>query len=392
MKILIMIFSGANKYTSLPFILSIVLNKIILNLKFTTFIKIIKYHMEWILVIILLLFNGVFSCIEMAFASTNVPLLRDMASKGNKTARVFLCLKARPERTFAVIQVCITLVGTLSAALGGSEVTQSMLPYIKNFLGVSETTAELFGIALFAIPFTFFTVVVGELIPKAIAIRYPEEVSLASSRLLTIMTRTAAPVVHILEKSTVKFLSLVGIGPSPSSDETVSEISLKSLHPFHRDYILNLFALRFKKASEVMLPFSKVVTVRSSMKKEEIFKIIIACGHTRLPVLSDDTEPQVIGILHTKEFITMMDTKIEFSLVSLLRKPYFINVNESILEVLKEFQGNRIHMAIVRKNDQSLGIVTLEDIMEEVVGEIYDEDDDGIVKRIWSQRVSTRWH
>mgnify|MGYP003937197179 CR=1 FL=1 len=329
---------------------------------------------------------------EMAFASANTPLLRDMASKGNKAAKIFLNLRARPERTFAIIQVFITLIGTLSAALGGGEVTESILPYLRGFLGVSGTTAELIGITLFAIPFTFFTVIIGELIPKAIAIRYPEEVALVASRLLIIMTRIASPVVHVLEQSTVKLLSLTGIGPFHSSEEAVSELSLKSLHPFHRDYILNLFALRFKKASEVMLPFSKATTVRVSMSKEEIHKAIIACGHTRLPVISDEAEPQVLGILHTKEFIAMMDTKTEFSLTSLFRKPYFVSAHESILKILKDFQGNRVHMAIVCQNSQTLGIITLEDILEEVVGEIYDEDDDGIVKKIWSQRVGTRRH
>ena len=138
-----------------------------------------------------------------------------------------------------------------------------------------------------------------------------------------------------------------------------------------------------------MLPFHKVVTIRSSMGKEKILKIIIACGHTRLPVISDETEPQIVGILHTKEFVAMMDTKTEFSLAGLLRKPYFVEVNESILGILKSFQGSRIHMAIVRQGARTMGIITLEDILEEVVGEIYDEDDDGIVKKIWSQRIGT---
>jgi len=346
--------------------------------------------MEWIIVIVLVLFNGIFSCMEMAFASANVPLLRDMASKGNTSAKIFINLKGRPERTFAVIQVGITLVGILSAAVGGAEVEASVLPYLRELLHVSGTSAEILGIALFVIPFTFFTVVIGELVPKAIAIRYPEEVSLFSSRFLILMTKIASPIVHILEKSTIKFLSLIGIRPIPSSEETVSDLSLKSLSPFHRDYILNLFALRFKKASEVMLPFHKVVTVHSSMGKEEILKIIIACGHTRLPVISDEAEPQIVGILHTKEFVAMMNTKTEFSLTSLLRKPYFVDVNESILRILKSFQGNRIHMAIVRQVTQSIGIITMEDILEEVVGEIYDEDDDEMVKKIWSQRISSR--
>ena len=348
--------------------------------------------MEWIIIIVLLLFNGIFSCVEMAFASANVPLLRDMASKGNISAKIFIKLKSRPERTFAVIQVGITLVGILSATVGGAEVEASILPYLKELLHVSGTSAEILGIALFVIPFTFFTVVIGELVPKAIAIRYPEEVSLVSSRLLILMTKIASPIVHILEKSTINFLFLIGICPIPSSEEAVSELSLKSLHPVHRDYILNLFALRYKKASEVMLPFSKVVTVRSSMGKEEILKVIIACGHTRLPVISDEAEPQIVGILHTKEFVVMMDTKTEFSLTSLLRKPYFVDVNESILWILKSFQGNRIHMAIVRQGTHTIGIITLEDILEEVLGEIYDEDDDGMVKKIWSQRIGTRRH
>ena len=348
--------------------------------------------MEWIIVIVLIVFNGAFSCMEMAFASANVPLLRDLASKGNTAAKIFINLKVRPERTFAVIQVGITLVGTSSAAVGGAEVEASFLPYLRELLHISGTSAEILGIALFVIPFTFFTVVIGELVPKAIAIRHPEEVSLFSSRLLMLMIKIASPVVHILEKSTIKLLFLMGIRSIPSSEEAVSNMSLKSLPPFHRDYILNLFALRFKRASEVMLPFHKVVTVRSSMGKEEILKTIIASGHTRLPAISDEAEPHIVGILHTKEFVAMMDTKTEFSITTLLRKPYFVEVNESILGILKSFQRNRIHMAIVRQDARTMGIITLEDILEEIVGELYDEDDDGMVKKIWSQRVGTRRH
>lgn len=348
--------------------------------------------MEWIIVIILLLLNGVFSCVEMAFASANVPLLRDIAYKGNISAKAFINLKTRPERTFAVIQIGITLIGAFSAAIGGAEVEKTFLPFLQKSLNFSGTLVEILGIILFVVPFTFFTVVIGELVPKAIAIRYPEEVSLTSSRLLVFMTKIAIPVVHILEQSTIRFLSLIGIRPIPSSSEGVSELSLKSLYPFHRDYILNLFALRFKKASETMLPFSKVVTIHHSMSKEEILKNIIACGHTRLPVVSDKAEPEVIGILHAKEFVAMMDTKTEFSIISLLRKPYFVDTNESILRILKNFQANRIHMAIVRQSTQTVGIVTLEDILEEILGEIYDEDDDGIVKKFWSKWANARKH
>ena len=143
--------------------------------------------MEWIIVIVLVFLNGMFSCMEMAFASANVPLLRDIASKGNTSAKMFIHLKGRPERTFAVIQLGITLVGILSAAVGGAEVDASILPYLREFLHISGTLAEILGIALFVIPFTLFTVVIGELVPKAIAIRYPEEVSLFSSRLLILI-------------------------------------------------------------------------------------------------------------------------------------------------------------------------------------------------------------
>ncbi|MBM4054433.1 MAG: HlyC/CorC family transporter [Planctomycetes bacterium] len=346
--------------------------------------------MDWIIIIVMLLFNSLFSCVEMAFASANAALMRNMASRGNNAAKIFLSLKSRPERTFAVIQIGITLVGILSAAVGGTEVEKTILPFLQKSLNVSDATAKILGIALFVIPFTFFSVVIGELVPKAIAIRYPEEVSLVSSRFLRIMIKVSMPVIHALEKATIKLLSLFGIRTTFTGKTGIAELSLESLHPFHRDYILNLFALRFKKASEIMLPFSKAVTVPASLNKEDILKVVIACGHTRIPVISEGEEIKVSGILHTKEFIAMMDTKTPFSLESLIREPYFVDVNDHILRVLKNLQTYHIHMAIVCKNSLPVGIVTMEDIMEEVLGEIYDEDDDGIVKKIWHQRVGMR--
>ncbi len=348
--------------------------------------------MDWIIIAIMLLFNSLFSCVEMAFASTNVPLMRSMASRGNSAAKIFLHLKSRPERTFAAIQVGITLVGILSAAVGGAEVEKTILPFLQKLLNVSETTAKILGIALFVIPFTFFSVVIGELVPKAIAIRYPEEVSLVSGRFLRIMIKVAMPVIHTLEESTIKLLSLFGIRTTVSDKTVTPELSLESLPPFHKDYILNLFALRFKKVSEIMLPFSKAVTIPVSMNKEDILKVVIACGNTRIPVISEEGELKVFGILHTKEFIAMMDTKSPFSLSNLVREPYFVEVNDPILKILKNLQTYHLQMAIVCKNLKPVGIVTMEDILEEILGEIYDEDDDGIVKKIWSQRVGMRRH
>lgn len=111
--------------------------------------------MDWIIIAIMLLFNSLFSCVEMAFASTNVPLMRSMASRGNSAAKIFLHLKSRPERTFAAIQVGITLVGILSAAVGGAEVEKTILPFLQKLLNVSETTAKILALPslLFHLPF-----------------------------------------------------------------------------------------------------------------------------------------------------------------------------------------------------------------------------------------------
>jgi len=351
--------------------------------------------LELLIIFICLLLNAVLAGAEIAFVAVNRPFLRELVRQGDKKAQLLLQLRENPERTLSVVQVGITLVGALAGAVGGAGAEELLSPMLEASLSIGEATADAIAIGLVVLPLTYSTVVVGELVPKSFALKNALRFALRAAPWLSLFDKLFGPIVTLFEWSTKQVLALLSLVRFPkftkaSTQEPLQEpqgsdvgdvsVMLQSLSSQHRQYVLNLVNLERKSVKDIYLSWQHVVHVQQAQPVEQIEETILACGHTRIPVFKDQ---DVIGILNTKEFMALRGSGSD-NWSSLVRPAIKLQVNTALLAGLRLLQEQRMHMAIVYAEHTLMGIVTLEDILEEIVGEIYDEDDDGRLRRILS--------
>ncbi len=344
---------------------------------------------ELIVVSVCLFFNAMLAAYEMAFVSVPRPELRALSRAGHASAKRLLQLRENPERTLSIIQVGITAVGSIAAAVGGAGASDNVEPFFIERLGMGESASELVAVLLVVAPITYLSVVIGELVPKSLALRNPLRIVLAGSRWITLADRILAPIVQLLELSTKFILSTFFKSHEANPVESATgTIEIDALSPQHQKYIMNLVQIEKTRIKDIMIPWAQVNTVNSADHYDAVTKVIVSSGHTRLPVTQTR---QVVGILHTKEFVALKEAgNTEWK--SIIRPAVTIMSSDSALKVMRQLQEKRHHMAVVMdQNSLPLGMVTLEDILEEIVGDIYDEDDDGRIRNaiISKTRIKT---
>lgn len=333
---------------------------------------------EFLIIACCLVLNALLACFEMAFVSVTKPQLRQLAKSGEESAIRLLELRENPERTLSVVQIGITLVGMISAAVGGAGAEESFAPFFETRFGWSESAAEATAILLIVLPLTFLNVVLGELVPKSLALRNPLWLASAGARWIRMADRFLSPLVSFLEIATKFVLFFFPRRVLPVTDAPAS-VDIEHLSKSTQQYVLNLVSVETRKARDVMVAWAGVNGIKESDTRDQVAETVLSSGHTRLPVLRDG---RVIGLLHTKEFITLLATG-ESHWQGLVRPVLHIREDALALAALRAMQSQRSHLCIViNAKDEPVGIVTLEDIIEEVVGEIYDEDDDGRVRRL----------
>jgi putative hemolysin len=345
---------------------------------------------ELAIVVLCLLANALIAGAEMAFVAVSRPSIRELVRQGHKKADILLRLRERPERTLAVMQIGITLVAALAGAVGGAGAEEQLSPLFER-LGVSESTADTLAIGVVVIPLTYFTVVIGELIPKTLALRHSLTVGLATAPWLSFFDGLLGPLVTVFEWSTKSFLRMLRLttgsqGGTRGEETQATTVELGLLSSQHRQYVMNLVDLERKRMKDIFLPWNQVVKADVRLSASELETILLASGHTRLPVLDGE---RLVGILNAKEFLALHATGSD-QWLSLVRPAVELQDHVPLLAGLKMLQDRRVHMGIVYAQQTRMGIVTLEDILEEVIGEIYDEDDDGALKAILRASPKTK--
>jgi putative hemolysin len=257
---------------------------------------------------------------------------------------------------------------------------------MQNF-GMRETTAELLAVFLVVIPLTYLSVVVGELVPKTLALRNPAKIILAGAKALFVAERVLSPAVTVLEWSTKRVMRIFfSRGRHPVSPPQTT-VEIDALSPTHQQFVLNMANIEKKQIKDILLPWGQVNFVRSTDSLDQVMAVVFTSGHTRLPVIDNGN---VLGILHTKEFLAFRETG-EKNWNSIVRPVLKIQTIDSALGVLRMMQEKRNHMAVVfTLSGERTGIVTLEDIIEEIVGDIFDEDDDGRIRKVFAAKVQSR--
>lgn len=320
---------------------------------------------EIVVILLCLAFNAILAATELAFVSMRKSTLRKLESEGDVRAASVLKKRENPERTLSVLQLGITFVGVIAAAVGGAGTGEWLTPILQDAFGFSRGVSGVLSILFFVVPYTFLSVVLSELIPKSLAFRNPKGVLFRFDPWLTRLGKVLAPVVYCLETATklgVKWLFFWVKAEEPEEELKVGKLL--------RPYMLNLANMEKKTLVDAMVPWGETAKISKSAPEGVVKQVVLETRHTRLPVVEGE---RPVGILQGKEFLRFIERKEpwEKAILELIE----VQEGESLIGVLKKMQGKRSHMSVVFRGETPIGMVTIEDILEEVVGEIYDEDE-----------------
>ncbi len=337
-----------------------------------------------ILVIIFISLNGFFAASEIAVVTLRRTRIKQLISEGKKNAVVLNKLREEPDKFLATIQIGVTLAVALASAIGGAVAVEFIKPALRDipisFIAVSSDAISI-GIVVSII--TYFTVVFGELIPKSIALSRPEAVGLMIAPVIYKFSKLATVFVQILTASTNIILKPFG-KKAFRQRAYISEEEIKLLieegrergifEAEERELIHSVFEFTDMSTKEVMVPPTQMVTIRLNMSAEDIKTIIAEEQFSRYPVAGKDIN-DIRGILYAKDFQNAL-AKGGVDIRKLIKPPFFIPETMKISKLLREMQKKRVHMALVIDEYGGVsGLVTMEDILEEIVGEIRDEYD-----------------
>lgn len=342
--------------------------------------------MEFIFLVALIALNAFFAASEIALISLNDNKIRLMAEEGDKKAKRLTALLGEPSRFLATIQIGITLAGFLASAFAADSFADPLTQALVQ-AGVPAPLSFLKGATVLVITLTlsYFTLVLGELVPKRVAMKKSEAIAFAVSGPLTVLSVVAGPFVRFLTLSTNLLIRLFGIDPNSLEDDvTEEEIRMMvdvgeekgAIQERERIMINNIFEFNNKTAEDIMTHRMEMVAIPATAGLEEIIPLIREEGYSRIPVYEENMD-DIIGILHIKDLLPLLAREHQdFRLGDYLRKPFFIPERKNIDQVFMELQTAKTNMGIVLDEyGGTAGIITVEDLVEEIVGNIFDEYD-----------------
>lgn len=342
-----------------------------------------------LLQIILIALNAFFAATEIAVISLNEKKVRVLAEDGNKKAVKMLKIIEEPTQFLSTIQIGITLAGFLGSAFAADNFAEVLSAAISKAFNLSADNTKIINtVAVVLVTFilSYFTLIFGELVPKRIAMKHKEKLANSVCGIISFLAAVLKPIIWFLTVSTNAVLRLVGIDPH-EKEEPVSEEDIVlmldagadegSLDHDDIEYIKNVFKLDKMTAEDVMTPRKSVISISYDASDKEILEIIEEESYSRIPVYEDNPD-KIIGILHACDYLLKRNEK-NFDLKSILHTPVFVPETVSLDVLFKDMQTDHNHLAVVvNEYGETSGIVTMEDILEEIVGEIWDERDEEI--------------
>lgn len=334
---------------------------------------------------ILIALNAFFAAMEIAVISLNTTKLKRLVEEGDEKAGKLLSMAENPAGFLSTIQVGISLSGFLGAAFAADSLSEPLTLWLLE-IGVKLPESLLNNIAVIIITLilTFMTIVFGELIPKRIAQQKSYEVAKACCGIIGVISVIFKPIILLISGTTNLILRMMKL-KTEAEDEQVSEDDIRmmvdvggesgSIEEDEKEMIQNIFEFNDIAISEIMTRVSDVNAISIEDSEEDILRIIKESGNSRFPVYKDDIN-DIIGILNSREFLINLNDENGKSVRDMLRKPYFVPETIKADQLFSDMQKNKVHISIViDEYGETRGIVTLEDLLEEIVGNIYDEYD-----------------
>ncbi len=345
---------------------------------------------QLLLQLVLILLNAFFAATEIAVISLNEKKVRAMAEEGDKKARKMLKIIEEPTRFLSTIQVGITLAGFLGSAFAADNFATRLSAFLVGKFEIQSlgliSTIENVSVILITLILSYFTLVFGELVPKRLAMKYKEKLANGVCGIISGITTVLRPVIWFLSASTNLVLRIFRIDPN-EKEETVSEEDIVimldagadegTLNQDDIEYIKNVFKLDKMAAQDIMTSRGSLVAIPEDIEESELLELIKNERYSRLPVYSESID-KIVGIIHIRDYL-LNRTEGEFNLADMMYKPVYVPETARLDSLLKEMQDEHNHMVVViDEYGSTAGIVTMEDILEELVGEIWDEQDEEV--------------
>lgn len=345
---------------------------------------------QLLLQLVLIAVNALFAATETAVISLNETKVRRMAEGGDRKAAKMLRMVTEPTGFLSTIQICITLAGFLGSAFAADNFSDKLVNWLINdceVSGVSPSALDTISVIIITLVLSYFTLVLGELVPKRIAMKRSESIARTVSGLMIGMTTVLRPIIWLLTVSTNGVLRLCGIDPEDNAEEVSEEEIIMmldegeeagSIESGEKELIKNVFSLNDTTAEDVMVHRSQVAFLKRDDARTTLLNEIAESGYSRFPVYGENID-DIVGILYAKTYLTAQSRGERCEMKDFLMPPRFVHASTHINRILLDMQREHAHMAVVVDDYGGvIGIITLEDILEELVGEIWDESDEVI--------------
>ena len=333
--------------------------------------------LEGLVVVLLIFINGIFAMSEIAVVSARKTRLQQWAEEGNAKARAALELANNPNQFLATIQIGITLIGILAGAFGGATIARELAVILSDITWL-EPYGHLLSLALVVVVITYLSLIVGELVPKRLALNNPERLAMAIAAPMQALSRVAYPAVHLLGLSTEFLLRALGI--RPSTEPPVTEEEIRALieqgtqagmfEEAEQEMVERVFRLGDRRVSAVMTPRTEIVWLDREASAEEIRHIITESVHSRF-LVAEGSLDNVLGVVHAKDLLAHLLSEQVVDLEATLEQPLYVPESMRALKVLELFKQSGTHIALVIDEYGGIqGLVTPSDILEAIVGDL----------------------
>lgn len=337
-----------------------------------------------LLQIILIGLNAVFACAEIAVISMNDTRLEQLTAKGNKRAIRLSKLTSQPARFLATIQVAITLSGFLGSAFAADNFSENLTSwFLRIGVPIPEKTLDTISVVLITVILSYFTLIFGELVPKRVAMKKTEQLALGMANLISVLAQLSAPIVWVLTASTNGVLRICGIDPAAEEDE-VSEEEIRMMvdagsrkgviDSEEKEFIQNVFEFDDLAVGEFATRRKDLVILWQEETMEQWDKLIHESRHTRYPICGE-TVDDVVGILNVKDYFRLKNKSRENIMRDAVQPPFFVPEGIRADVLFRQMKESRNHFAVVLDEyGGTEGIVTINDLLEQLVGDLEDED------------------
>ena len=348
---------------------------------------------ELLIILVLVALNGVFVAAEIALVSIRRSRVEQLVEEGRRGSHRVRALTSDPGRFLAVVQIGVTFIGFLAAAFAGVQLSQPFAAVMVSW-GLDANTAGALALITVTIAVSLFTIVFGELVPKTLALAHPEAFAMSLAVPVDLLGRLLHPLVVVLTRATSAIARLLGAEVSTEQQISADELRLiverggeQGILEAEEEQMINaVIELGDRRIHEVMVPRVAIAGLPANATFEQAIDLVVEVGHSRIPVYHDSVD-EIVGILYAKDLLPYLkgDSPPQPALRKLLRPPVLVPESMTVDDLLHEFQRRKVHIAIVLDEyGGTAGLVTIEDLLEEIVGEIQDEYDveEPIVERL----------